>query len=74
MSISGSIQVKSVLAEPLLVATNDSYFSNLTGRTEDDVLYDKVVVPNNLWGTPRMCQHETHLSGATKAFSSLFGS
>ena len=71
--ISGSIQSNSVLTEPSLVATNESYFSKSTGRTEANILADKVIVPKNLRGTPGARQYDTHFSGATKALSLLFG-
>ena len=74
MIISGNIQYDRVLPELLLVATNESYFSKLTGRTEADVLADKVIVSNNLKGTPGMRQHNKDFSGATKALYLLLGS
>ena len=61
-----------MLADPSLVATNKSYFSKSTGRTEADVLADKVIVPKNLRGTPVTRQHDTDFSGATTALSLLF--
>ena len=73
MRISGSIQADSVLAEPLLVTTNESYFSKSTRRTDANVLAEKGIVPNNLQGTPGMRQHDTQFYGATKEFSLLFG-
>ena len=72
MSISGSIHGDSVVSEPSLVATNKSYFSKSNRRTESDVLTDKFIVPNNLWGAPGTCQHDTHFSGATNSFHLLF--
>ena len=72
MRISGSIQENSVLADPLLVATNKSYFSKSTGSTEINFWADKVISPKNLQGTPGTRQHGTHLSGSTKAFILLF--
>ena len=54
MSISVLVQDKIVIVKSLLVVTNESYFIKLTGRTETDILVDKVLVPNNLWGTPGM--------------------
>ena len=65
-------QAYSVLTDPLLVATDELYFSKSTGRNEADVLADKVIVPNNLRGTPGKRQHEKHFSGATKELSLLF--
>ena len=64
--------IDSVIAEPSLVATIKSYFSKSTGRNEADVLADKVIYPNNLWGKPGKRQHDTHFSGATKEFSLMF--
>ena len=61
-----------MISDLLLVLTNKSYFSRFTGRTEADVLADKVIVPKNIRGTSGMCQHDTHFSGATKAFSLIF--
>ena len=74
MRISGSIKANSVLAEPSLVATNKSNFSNSTGRTKTHILADKVIVTKNLRGTQGTSQHETLFSGMIKTFSLLFGS
>ena len=74
MIISGSIQAKIVISEPSLVATNNSYFSKSTGRTEAGFLSDKIIVPKNLQVTSGVRQHDTHFSGATKSLSLLFGS
>ena len=64
--ISRSIQVNIMISEPYMVATNESYFSNLTGKTEADVLSDKVIDPKNIQGPPGTRQHYTHFYGATK--------
>ena len=72
MSISGSINSYSLIPEPYLVTTNESYFSKSTGRTEASVLDYKVIAPKNIWGIPGARQHDTHFSGATKDFF-LFG-
>ena len=72
MRIYRSIQTNSVLSEPFLVATNELYFSKLTGRTEANFLADNVIFPKNIWGTPRTCQLDMHISGGTKALSFLF--
>ena len=72
MIIYGSIQTNSVIAKPLLVATNELYFSKSTGRTEADVLADKVIPPKNLWGTPGTRQHDMHIYGGTNALYFLF--
>ena len=61
-----------MLADPSLVATNKFYFIKSTGRTKDNLLDDKVAVPNNLWGTPGTYQRDTHLYGSTKALSLVF--
>ena len=68
MIISGLIQANRILADPLLVATNESYFRKSTWRTEADVLADKVIIPNNIHGTIGTHQHNMHFFGATKAF------
>ena len=73
MIIYKSIQGNIVLTESSLVATNKSYCSMLNGRTEADILADKVIVPKNLWSTSGTLQRYTHFSGATKAFYLLFG-
>ena len=57
--ISASIQANSVISEPSLVATNKSFFSKPTGRTEANVLAHKVIVPKNLRGTAGTHEHET---------------
>ena len=61
-----------MLADPLLVATNELYFSKSTGRTNANVFTDKVIVPNNIRGIPWTRQHETHFYGATKELSLMF--
>ena len=63
-----------MLADPSLVATNESYFRKSTGRTEAKILTEKIIAPKNLRGTSVTCRHENHLFGVTKAFSLLFGS
>ena len=73
MRISGLIQAGSVLSDPLLAATNESYFCKLNGRIEARILTNKVILPRNIRGTPRKSKHDTHFSGVTKALSSLFG-
>ena len=62
-----------MLADLSLVATNESYYSKLTGRTKAKVLSDKVISPKNLRGTPGMRQHGTHFYVVNKSLSSLFG-
>ena len=62
-----------MIDEPALVATNESYFSKSTGRTEAILLDDKVIFPNNILNTPSTRQNDTYLYGATKALSFLFG-
>ena len=74
MNISGSIQADSVLSEPLLIATNKSYFSKSTGRTKANVLADKVISPKDIRGIPGTHQHGTDSSGATKSLPLMFGS
>ena len=74
MSISGTVQSNSLLAEPYLFATNKLYFSKPAGRTEADVLVDTVIVPKNIWGAPGTHQHDTQLSGSTNSLPLLFGS
>ena len=72
MKISGSIQGNIVLIDPLLVATNESYFIKSTGRTEANVLDDKVIVSKNIRVTPGTHENYSHFYGATKALSSIF--
>ena len=72
MRIYGSIQGNSVLIDPLLVATNESYFIKSTGRTEANVLDDKVIVSKNIRVTPGTHENYSHFYGATKALSSIF--
>ena len=69
MRIYGSIQGNSVLIDPLLVATNESYFIKSTGRTEANFLDDKVIVSKNIRVTPGTHENYSHFYGATKALS-----
>ena len=48
MSIFESIRANIMLAEPSMVATNNLYSRNSTGRAESNVLVDKLVVPKNI--------------------------
>ena len=73
MRVYGSIEVKRVLADPFLVTINELYFSKSTGRTKTNLLADKFIVPKNLRGTLGMHQHDTQVSGATKALYLMFG-
>ena len=57
--ISTSIQANSLIAEPSLVATKMSFFSNPNGRTKANVLADKVIVFKNLRGTAGTHKHGT---------------
>ena len=61
-----------MLADTLLVATNKFYFSKSTGRTKANVLTEKVIFPNNIWGTPGTLQHDTNFYGVTKELSLMF--